>query len=297
MSSHLVNLLSASWRLFLHWMGTTGLGFFTPILVFVLSIVITLLVIAANRGKDAMRQHWKETAALSVGVTLAVMLLIYGPIFVYSLVVNVYTDHQALVDRVKTLRQERDAAVSKLNNPPKREIGAYFDCDPRSFYVTDPFPADKPLMYSVSCRNVGAAPAFDPQPMGKIILRPDGNEPTQKKLINDWKSEVLDLVKKNATGGERPPIFPNEPTLWTAHGAVLSNDQRAKLYSSSINVAVFLIGAIRFRDNTGEHEAHICKVIVSIQGVAPNASPFPAVSRFDWADCMDYLTQVDIHEN
>ena len=100
---HFGNLLARAGVLFLHWMGTTALGFFTPVLIFVLSVVVTLGVVAYQRGMEAMRQHWKETAALTAAITLGVMLLVYGPIFLASVVNTVYDDHQELAARVVQL--------------------------------------------------------------------------------------------------------------------------------------------------------------------------------------------------
>jgi hypothetical protein len=71
-----VNLLSHSWDSFLHAMGTTGLGFFGPLVVFVLTISAALGVIAWAQGKDAMKQHWKQTAAITTDVTICVMLVV-----------------------------------------------------------------------------------------------------------------------------------------------------------------------------------------------------------------------------
>jgi hypothetical protein len=93
---HFVNLLSRSWDSFLHAMGTTGLGFFTPLVVFVLTVLATLGVIVWKQGKDAMKQHWKQSAAITTGVTLAVMLVVYSPIFLWNVVKTVYSDHEGL---------------------------------------------------------------------------------------------------------------------------------------------------------------------------------------------------------
>ena len=101
---HFGNLLARAGVLFLHWMGTTALGLATPSSsIFVLSVVVTLGVVAYQRGDGGLRQHWKETAALTAAITLGVMLLVYGPIFLASVVNTVYDDHQELAARVVQL--------------------------------------------------------------------------------------------------------------------------------------------------------------------------------------------------
>jgi len=123
---HFLNLLARSWRLFLVWMGTTGLGFLTPVVVFLLTVVVTLLVIAAQRGTDAMKDHWKETAALTVGATLCVMLLVYGPIFGWSVIRTVYSDHENLASRVTQLTNSARPAcppsTATIQQGPKIDI-------------------------------------------------------------------------------------------------------------------------------------------------------------------------------
>lgn len=89
-------------------MGTTGLGFFTPLLVFVLTVLFTLGVIFRRQGKEAMKQHWKQTAAVTTGITLCVMLVVYGPIFSWRVVTTVYSDHQGLISNISNLKDEND---------------------------------------------------------------------------------------------------------------------------------------------------------------------------------------------
>ena len=114
---HFVSLLSRSWASFLHAMGTTGLGFFTPVLVFALTVILTLVVIFLRDGKEKMKEHWQETAAIASIATVAVMLIVYGPIFAWNIVKTVYVDHQDLVNKDKELL----AKNSTLVDPASRD--------------------------------------------------------------------------------------------------------------------------------------------------------------------------------
>jgi hypothetical protein len=110
---HFVNLMGHSWDSFLRAMGTTGLGFITPVLVFALTIIVTLFVIYFREGRDAMRQHWKETAAITATVTLGVMLLVYGPILFWNVVKTTYDDHESLVEKNKELLDKNKELAAK----------------------------------------------------------------------------------------------------------------------------------------------------------------------------------------
>jgi hypothetical protein len=93
---HFVNLLSRVWNSFLHAMGTTGLGFFTPLVVLGLSVILTLIFIFFRDGKKKMKEHWEQTALVTTIVTLAVMMAVYSPILCWNLIKRVYSDHYDL---------------------------------------------------------------------------------------------------------------------------------------------------------------------------------------------------------
>jgi hypothetical protein len=94
-------------------MGTTGLGFFTPFVVFMLTVGATLVFILWAQGKDAMRLHWRQTAAVTSAVTLSVMLVVYGPIFLWNVVKTVYGDHGNLVLQNSGLKEQNDKLAIK----------------------------------------------------------------------------------------------------------------------------------------------------------------------------------------
>lgn len=114
---HFVNLLAQSWHSFRDSLGTTTLGFIAPLVVSVLSIVLTLYSILRQHGKDAMLKHWKEDAKIAVRVTVIVTVLVYGPILFYEgLVKSVFDDHQSLVSTNAHLNaQTRDLSTRLID--------------------------------------------------------------------------------------------------------------------------------------------------------------------------------------
>ena len=63
-----------------------------------------------------MRAHWKENAALTTVVTLAVMIVFYGPIFGWNVIKTVYNDHQDLVTANRSMvdPKSRDEEIVAL---------------------------------------------------------------------------------------------------------------------------------------------------------------------------------------
>jgi hypothetical protein len=133
MRHHFANLLSQSKQYFLHVaMGTTGLGFLAPLLIFLLTSIATLAVIAVVEGKDAMITHWKKNAAIATIVPLVIMFIVYGFIFGWSVVNVVYQGHQSLVEANAGLRSTistqqdtikvKDAQISQRRTPEEGQI-------------------------------------------------------------------------------------------------------------------------------------------------------------------------------
>jgi hypothetical protein len=113
---HFVNLLWRSWNSFLQSMGTTGLGFFTPVVVFVCTLLVTLLVIRRRQGADAMRQHWRETATITSGITVGVMFIVYSPILAWNVIKTVYVDHEDLAHKIVALHASRESVDPSIPN-------------------------------------------------------------------------------------------------------------------------------------------------------------------------------------
>jgi len=114
---HLLRFFCRSWTNFLVRVGSTGPGFLSPILVSVLSIVGTILCIGHLQGKEAMLKHWWENAAITALVTLVVLLVVYGPQFIWTMTKTVYEDHQRFVADNGQLRAEHNP-----NDDLKEEI-------------------------------------------------------------------------------------------------------------------------------------------------------------------------------
>ena len=68
------HLEAASWARMVTWFGATTLGVLWPVVLF----TITLAVLWLSRGTLAMRAHLNESLAISVGVTLAGYVALFG---------------------------------------------------------------------------------------------------------------------------------------------------------------------------------------------------------------------------
>jgi hypothetical protein len=93
----LLRFSSRVWLAFLAYVGSTGPGFVSPIILSILSIALTLVCIGFFQGRAAMLKHWWETAFISAVVLVTTMLLVYGPQFIWQIVRVAQKEHQSLV--------------------------------------------------------------------------------------------------------------------------------------------------------------------------------------------------------
>jgi hypothetical protein len=94
---HFLNLLSKSWVAFFQSLGSTPLGFFIQ---FLLPPLGGLAYAIRRNGWKAIRLHLRKTFTEAFLVMLCCGFMIYGGLFLRSLVVTVYADHMNLLGEV-----------------------------------------------------------------------------------------------------------------------------------------------------------------------------------------------------
>ena len=114
---HFINLLFACCREFISAIGTTTLGVTSSLLFMGFSIIASLVRIRRRHGVDAMMNAWKEDGKTALRTTLLVGLIIYGPVFLFTVAKTLYQDHQALVARVNQLFAENE----QLRSPEEKQ--------------------------------------------------------------------------------------------------------------------------------------------------------------------------------
>jgi hypothetical protein len=118
------NFSHSSWHNFLNLVGSTTAGFVSPFVVSLISILATVLIIGQMQGRAVMKQHWVETACISLLVLVGTMIAVYGPLFVWTVARTAYEDHLLLVTATRTLMQKNadlQEASSHLVDPNSRQ--------------------------------------------------------------------------------------------------------------------------------------------------------------------------------
>jgi hypothetical protein len=100
---HFVHLLSQSWSSFIAALGSSTLGFLSPFLVAISSVVIFGAVAYRRSGWAALMDHFKQTMGIAAAVALGAEIIIYAPIFFWNVTKTVYLDHAGLVAAKKML--------------------------------------------------------------------------------------------------------------------------------------------------------------------------------------------------
>jgi hypothetical protein len=110
----------------------------------------------------------------------------------------------------------------------------------------------------------------------------------QKHVVDSWKADYAEMLRKGVLG-EGPSIYLDAPGAGLAEGPVVTQEDAdgLKSYNHSSDRMLFVIGAVRFSDSAGEHEAHAC---AWLQGASES---FLDVS-LTWMACQGYGDQIDI---
>ena len=167
-----------------------------------------------------------------------------------------------------------------------KATGAYLQAAAHFYYpIPHPLLKDKPLRFYLDWDNIGNSPAIDPQLGGNIYLldaEAIGSNSIQESVIEQWKKEYEDRLRETqAKEGE--PVFPGKSQQFLVSGPAYTQQDMADV--NKHNKVIFLIGAVRFTDGLGKHEARFCQYLSDLDE-KKNIAGF--------SGCRSYVKQVDI---
>jgi len=165
--------------------------------------------------------------------------------------------------------------------------GAYLQAAAHFHYpiVKNQLPKDKPLSFNLDWSNMGSSPAIDPQPGGEVYILPEAaiesdfdGVHAQESMIAEWKKEFEGQLK-NTQSTEVDPVFPGKSQQFLIPGPVYTQQDIDDVKKH--NKVIFVIGAVRFTDGLGKHEARFCQYLSDLDERSNRA-------------CRSYGKQVDI---
>jgi hypothetical protein len=118
---HLLNLLHSSAGYFVSVIGSTTLGFAAALLEGVFGVIVPLVRIRRRQGKNAMREVLRENAKPALHTLATTTVLIYGTLFVYSIISTIYSDYETFASKNRELLKQ-NAALSQGLESRKHEI-------------------------------------------------------------------------------------------------------------------------------------------------------------------------------
>lgn len=139
---------------------------------------------------------------------------------------------------------------------------------------------DKPLAFNVCKTNVGTGTAYAVDNRAMVTIEDDASEESQQAAVARFKRWFSTGPRSSATDPKGSQAF------FTAHGPILSPEDRDNLIHG--RRTLFVVGAIRFQDDFGTHELHICKFLQS-QATPPEMPDFihPQVLEI-WHGCDEW---------
>ncbi len=151
----------------------------------------------------------------------------------------------------------------------------------------DVFLIGEPLQVNVAWTVFGTKPAFNAYQDGKVYLVQDARMATQEQIVKSFQIAWEEEQPRMKVVKERSTIFPGDKAEWiylTYEGKTISEEE--KLGIKYGRKTVFIVGAVRFSDTLGEHEAHVCRWL--------ETRPDGIFGTEAWHDCNLWVTQIDI---
>lgn len=175
------------------------------------------------------------------------------------------------------------ASVRAWTTEHRKVLGqnAFLSAAIQPFYPTNPFPKNSPLEVNLVWENVGGSPATKPRKSGRIFILDGINNQAESRAIEDWKSYWTEALS-GASIEEASDLFPHNPRSIQIEGPRLTAQTFSDVFEDKVKT-IAVIGAVRFIDGQGMHEAHTCQWL---RDVLPN--------RLVWEDCHTYTTQIDL---
>lgn len=166
----------------------------------------------------------------------------------------------------------RPAAIAPVQKPTSPDI----------------FPVGQPLYVNFAWTVFGQKPAKNAFQDGKVYLENDTTSPTQQRVVKDFQIKWEELVHR-VEGKEHSIIFPGEKAEifgGTYQGPVISEPDKLDIKFG--RKFVFVIGAARFTDSLGEHEAHLCRWLETHAD-----GPYGSLA---WHECDLWISPIDIEK-
>ncbi len=183
----------------------------------------------------------------------------------------------------------------------KAKEGAVFvrvaDMYPRMTTGDDIFPVGENLAVNVWWTVTGREPAMNALVNGQIYLENDYKTETQKEVVKKfqvWWEDQIARYYKGKDGREHPPIYPDSemkdhPQLWQTYlGPEISPADKLAIVNGE--KIVFIIGAVRFQDSLGTHEAHECRWV---EGHPQSEHWYASISL---RECEFWVSPIDVKE-
>jgi hypothetical protein len=101
--NHFINFAAACWFAFLELEGSSSHGFLSGLAVSVLTIIASVAVIRCLHGATAMKTRFWEDTIIALTTLIVLTILIYAPQFGWEVARTIYSEHNALAEKVAHL--------------------------------------------------------------------------------------------------------------------------------------------------------------------------------------------------
>jgi hypothetical protein len=306
-ATHIGHLCARAWPVFLSWNSATT---FSIIRDFLLALVVFALAARFTLGKGWWR--WKvltsaggKTLTQTLGATLFGLAVLLILVFAAAIPAVISRDHEDLVrdrNRLRANVNDLQKQLSEANNKPiptipktqKPTTSAYIQADVTGYYPGDPFPVGVPMTLNINWVNRGTDLACNPQPFGKMLLISSESEISEGAAISDWKAEYAKIISGVPKRPEKNCVVPNAPPFLN-----VANEPSGQKATPEIKQAladrkqfVMVIGACRFLDSVGKHEAHFCATFMGWRAIKKDGMIEHYVNS--WNSCPGYNGQIDV---
>lgn len=213
------------------------MGFIAPFLVPIVGFVVYGYIIYRREGWSGVRDHLTKTLTMAFLVAVAAELIVYAPIFTFSIAKTIYTDHMDLVTaKNNVLPYNNNLRIIRFERSP--------------------YDAEKPIFINLYYRYDGDEFARM-RGYYKVIFvqlgKEDRNPASLEKIEDDlWKQFMSKMPPDHGLS-----VKPKSNGWVSLLGPAITQEQINQI-DGNLGAIVLFMGSLRWIEANGDYETDFC---------------------------------------
>lgn len=239
-----------------------------------------------------------------LGGMLGTAAAVYGVVLVARVAAN-HTARSTPNEKIASLKPDNTKQIAAsvqvkagdLPEGPATLVGRVVP-----YYQTLAFPTGVETRAKILWDNLGPGTASESRAHAAIYFQPRDPSETpleafdkdERAVLNDWQTNLESYFTLHQYADDElvlvsPASSRQSPFETIAEGPVLTRTEAERIGNGK--EAIFIVGAIRFKDSLGLHEAHVCSYVsISLGDFSSMGSQY----KMRFVNCRGYNSQVSM---